>query len=113
MTGYLAGDPDKMASIYTVDAVLFPPGGERMKGREAIAQFWGEFLKSGLKNLALKTLEVEEQGDLAFEGGEVTFDVAQKDGKLVKGAIKYVVVWKRTASGWQIHRDIWNDMPAR
>src|SRR5581483_8271212 len=97
MAGFLAGDPVKMASVYTPDAILFPPGEARAQGREAIAQFWGGFIKIGLKNLALKTLEVEEQGDLAFEGGEVTFDVPQKDGKLVKAAVKYVVVWKRTA----------------
>ncbi len=113
MAGFLAGDSAKMASIYTEDAIVFPPGGERVSGRAAIAQFWGGFLNNGFKNLALKTLEVESQGDLAFEGGEVTFDIPQKEGKVTKAAIKYVVVWKRTQSGWHIHRDIWNDLPPR
>jgi uncharacterized protein (TIGR02246 family) len=113
MAGFAAGDAAKMASIYADDAVVFPPGAARVNGREAIAQFWGGFLKNGFKNLVLKTLEVEAQGDLAFEGGEVTFDIPQKDGKPAKAAVKYIVVWKRVSSGWQIHRDIWNDLPPR
>lgn len=113
LAAFVAGDPAKMASIYATDAVVFPPGGERVNGREAIAQFWQGFLKNGFKNLVLNTLEVESQGDLAYESGEFSFDVPEKGGKLAKAAGKYVVVWKRLQGGWQIYRDIWNDSPVR
>ena len=35
------GDLDRLASLYTPDAIALPPDGPVVKGREAIKQMWG------------------------------------------------------------------------
>ena len=40
VAAFNAGDGSTVASFYSVDAALFPPGGERIDGRSAIQTFW-------------------------------------------------------------------------
>ena len=53
----------------------------------------------------LVTQEVEVDGDGAWECG--TSEWVQPDGQVVDRG-KYIVIWKRTESGWKLHRDIMN-----
>jgi uncharacterized protein (TIGR02246 family) len=113
LTAYQAGDAAKLASVYAKDAAVLPPGADRMNGRDAVQKFWQGAMDAGIRNVTLKTLEVEARGNLAYETGEFGLDAPTKDGKLVHTTGKYMVVWKRTGDGkWQIFRDIWNETPA-
>jgi ketosteroid isomerase-like protein len=40
VAAFNAGDGATVASLYSEDAALFPPGGERIDGRSAIQAFW-------------------------------------------------------------------------
>ena len=113
LAAYQAGDTAKLASVYAKDAAVLPPGADRMNGRDAVQKFWQGAMDAGIRNVTLKTLEVEGRGNLAYETGEFALDAPTKDGKLAHTTGKYVVVWKRTGDGkWQIFRDIWNETPA-
>ena len=54
-----------IAAMYTEDAIVFPPGQEIVKGRQAIEQFWKSTMNAGVKSAVLTTLEVTISGDLA------------------------------------------------
>lgn len=98
------GDLDRLASLYTSDAIALPPDGPIVKGREAIKQMWGTVAQQmGLKDVRLQTLEFEQAGDTGYETGEAT--LAHAGGTAV---VKFVVVWKKTDGQWRLHRDIWN-----
>jgi ketosteroid isomerase-like protein len=101
-----AGDTAKIAE----DAQAFPPNSTRADGRAAIQKMWADFLATGVKKIDLKTLEVEQSGDYAYEVG--TYSISgEADKHLDHG--KYVVVWKRVGGQWKLFRDIWNsDMAA-
>lgn len=102
-----AGDAAGAATaIYTEDAVIYPPGGEPVEGRDAIVEFWtGAAQQMSVTGVELTTVEVEPAGpNMAWEVGE--FEIQGADGPLDQGS--YVVVWKNTADGWKWHRDIWN-----
>ncbi len=102
-----AGDSATVASLYTEDAALFPPGGERVDGRAAIQDFWQGAIDGGMKIDVLHAVEVDASGDLAGETGVFTLTVQGEDGPAkVNG--KYIVIWKRSGQTWQVHRDIWN-----
>jgi uncharacterized protein (TIGR02246 family) len=105
------GDAAKVASFYAEDAALFPPGEQRVDGRQAIQAYWKGAMDAGLSDLSLQVVEVGSDGDLAYEVGRLSVDVPAEDGdaKTVEG--KYVVVWKREAGGWRLYRDIWNMNP--
>lgn len=104
------GDAAALSALYAEDAMVFPSNSDIVKGNAAIRKFWQGFIDTGVKNVALNTLEVDVLGDTAIEVG--TYASTGVDGKAVdKG--KYIVVWKRVGSDWKIHRDIFNtSMPA-
>ena len=54
---------------------------------------------SGIKNLKFKTTSLDVNGNYAYELGVATYDAPGKDGKLVAGSDKYLVIWKLGADG--------------
>ena len=106
------GDLAALAALYTHDAIVFPPGGEMVKGRQAIEEFWKATRESGVRSAMLTTVDVGESGDLAHEVGTVLLTIQPEGKEPATVSAKYVVVWKRQTDGsWQLHRDIWNDLP--
>jgi uncharacterized protein (TIGR02246 family) len=98
------GDLDRLASLYTHDAVALPPDGPLVKGRDNIKQMWGSIAQQiGLKEVRLSTLDFEQAGDTGYEVGEATLAISS--GTAV---VKFVVVWKKEDGRWRLHRDIWN-----
>ena len=101
-------DGERLAAAYTADAIVMPPDGPFVKGRENIGEFWMSAIQQmGVKDVRLNTLDVEEAGDTAYEVGEAVLALAS--GTVTA---KYVVVWKNVGGGWQLHRDIWNNKGA-
>ncbi|HSD10523.1 MAG TPA: SgcJ/EcaC family oxidoreductase [Candidatus Binatia bacterium] len=108
-----AGDADAVAALYTADAIAFPPDHDMVKGRKAIGEFWKATQQSGVKSAVLTTVDVGRSGDVAYEVGTVLLTIQPPDKAATTASAKYVVVWKRQADGsWQLHRDIWNSLPA-
>jgi ketosteroid isomerase-like protein len=107
VAAFNAGDGATVASLYSEDAALFPPGGERIDGRSAIQTFWQGAIDSGMKIDDLHAIEVDSGGDIAGEVGVFILSVPGDSGP-VKVPGQYIVVWKRSGHTWQLHRDIWN-----
>lgn len=103
--GVAKGDAAAVASLYTEDAQALPPGGDAVKGKEAIQKMWQGVFGAGIAGAVLTTLEVESMGDLAAEVG--TYVLTTKDGKTADRG-KYIVIWKNINGQWKLHRDIWN-----
>jgi uncharacterized protein (TIGR02246 family) len=97
-------DMDKLASLYTADAIALPPDGPVVRGRDAIRQMWTAVVQQlGLTNVSLRTVDFEQSARAAWEVGEATLTLG--GGTAVAN---YVIVWKRTRGQWRLHRDIWN-----
>jgi ketosteroid isomerase-like protein len=107
VAAFNAGEGATVASFYSEDAALFPPGAERIDGRSAIQTFWQGAIDSGMKIDKLHAVEVDSGGDIAGEVGIFVLSVPGDSG-VTKVAGKYIVTWKRTGHTWQLHRDIWN-----
>jgi len=113
MADYAAGDAKALALAYTEDAVMLPPDATRVAGHAAIETLWKSWIDEGLKNLTLKTTEVDSGGDLAYEVGEFTLQVPVEGGTPTTATGNYVVVWKRGDDGaWRLKVDTWNDAPS-
>lgn len=97
-------DTVALAALYTADAIVMPPDGPYVKGRENIAQMWaGAIQQMGIKDVRLNTIVLEIAGDAANEVGEAILTLESGTA-----SAKYVVVWKKTEGQWRLHRDIWN-----
>ena len=100
---FAKGDAAGLASLYTEQATILPPGAPMMKGRKNIEAFWRQAMSS-LKNLQLKAVDVESFGTAhAREIGTFTADAGKQP---VTG--KYVVIWKKSGKSWRLDTDIWN-----
>jgi ketosteroid isomerase-like protein len=90
-----------------------PPNMEKVSGRTAIKEFWaGGISQLGLKFSELRTEELFGSGDLFTEIGSYTLKIQPAGQKPVEDKGKYVIIWKQTAEGWRLHRDMWNsNMP--
>ena len=85
-----AGDAAAAAEFYAEDAVLMPPGAERIEGRENIEAFWRDFLKGGAK-LDTETLDAATGGGIGYEVGTVSVTMPGADAPL---AGKYIWTWE-------------------
>ncbi len=98
-----AGDAAAVSAHYTDDAAIHPPGAERMDGRETIQSYWQAGIDAGLGEISIVASSVDVTGDSSVSVGTLS-------GKMGDAALtgKYIVIGKKTASGWKIHHDIWN-----
>lgn len=104
-THFEQGDAAALASLYTRRAMLLPAGMEPVQGTDKIESFWRVGMNMGMKQLKLKTTDVEELADTAIELGTYTVFGAQHQ---VLDQGKYLVVWKEEQGRWKLHQDIWN-----
>jgi ketosteroid isomerase-like protein len=113
---YAAGDTTALAQAYTEDALMLPPDATRVVGHSAIEALWKSWIDAGMKNLTLKSTDVDSSGDLAYEVGEFTLQVpfsgqnsSTNGGEASTASGKYLVVWKRGADGiWRLKVHTWN-----
>src|SRR5262249_15279677 len=94
-----------VAKLYTETGRLYPPNQPIIEGREAIAAFWDGAMKTGVRQVALRTNEVVSLGMFAAETGEAILTGA--DGPVIHEG-KYIVIWQRVDGRWRLHRDCWN-----
>jgi uncharacterized protein (TIGR02246 family) len=111
MNAFKNADASAVARLYTARAQLLPANSDVVEGTDAIRSFWQSGMNMGIKNVVLETIEVEDLGDTAIEGGRYRLLVA--NGSVADGG-KYIVVWKNEGGTWKLHRDIWTtSQPAK
>jgi ketosteroid isomerase-like protein len=69
---------------------------------------WQLMIRNGLKEFNISTVDLEADGDVAYEFGQVSVDVDHDGGQTFIESAKYVAVWRHFQEGWKIHRHIWN-----
>ncbi len=107
---YRRRDFRAMANFYTEDATLMPAGQETVRGRFAIEQvLQALYDQMGVEDFTMDINAVESSGDLAYESGTATLRLRPTNGVAAARTIRYLVIWKRQATGqWQIAVDISN-----
>ena len=105
-------DAAAIASFYTEDAKLLPSTSGVLIGRQAIQESFDSSFKMGARDVIFRSLEIDCNGDLAYEVSTYTIEIQPEGAQAVKVPGRAVVVWKRQADGsWKLavdsfHRDI-------
>ena len=103
------GDAEGMAAQYVDDAVLVPPNGRMIAGRDSIRVFWTP-RNPDFRTLAhsLTTDRLEVAGEVAVEVGTWRQEGQLKDEEPRESAGRYLVVWRREPDGaWKMQFDSW------
>ena len=98
-------------ALYAEDATLMPPNQAAIQGKTPI-QAWIEAYPP-ISNLQEQSLEIEGQGNLAYDRGTYSMTVTHVGAKPTEDHGKYLTIWRKQADGsWKISRAIYNsDLP--
>lgn len=96
------GDSAALAEHYHSEGQILMANSEPVMKKD-IASAWGSFIRMGVKDLKITTLDVVGGDDLLVETGSYEM-VGDKNTVIDKG--KYVVVWKKEDGKWKLYRDI-------
>jgi ketosteroid isomerase-like protein len=101
---FAANDLAGIARCYTEDAQMLPANMEPIAGRSAIQSVFKLTAVAG-HTLQFQTRELEVHGATAVELG--TYTRNRSDGSTFDRG-KYMLVWKRVADAWLMHRDMFS-----
>jgi ketosteroid isomerase-like protein len=112
------GDYRTLRGLMSDDAVVLPPGGRMIRGREALDQSLATMADAAATSEVLEYRfdwhEVQICGAYAFEWGYILGkerDLAT--GKITSETYQVMRILQRQPDGaWKVHRTIWNE-PAR
>jgi uncharacterized protein (TIGR02246 family) len=113
----ITGSTERYIALITEDAVLMPPNGPPVNGRDAIRS-WSQTMSRQFRIQAYEASdeEVVVAGDWAFRRASVDWTVAPTaGGEPVRDLGKFIIIYRRQHDGsWRVARDIWNSStPAR
>lgn len=94
------GDSEAVASLYTNDAKLIPPGQAPLTGRAEIENYYEGQGSSGVE---MDLGHIEVAANLAWVTGLGHWDA---DGQ--RRHVAFLDVWRREKDGWQIAACMWN-----
>ncbi len=105
---YVEADYERLASHYTNDARILPPGAGIIQGREDIQKRWT--LPENVKILAHKSTphELRILGNYAYDIGIYEGETQRPDQTTVTWKGKYIIVWHKVDDQWLIYADAWN-----
>jgi ketosteroid isomerase-like protein len=101
---WLNADAAQFKSIYSKEALVFPPNKPNIQGNEAIL----DFMKGGFGKVEVLFIakEVQISGNLAFEYG--VFQDKELETHIITGEGKYAVTWILENSVWKILCHTWS-----
>lgn len=108
-----AKDVATAASFFAPEGVQMPANAPTVVGREAIHQWFDEWLPDpNISNIFMpEVIEVAASGDLAYDRGTYRFVMDSPEGR-IEDVGKYLLIWKKIDGEWKAIADISNsDMP--
>lgn len=108
-----AKDAKAAAALYTMDAVLIPPGESIVQGRDAIEEYWrGALELGGVREVTVETMDALSSGSLGYETGSFVLTADGPDGTPVIDKGRYIELLRREPDGtWRSSHGIWNASP--
>jgi uncharacterized protein (TIGR02246 family) len=113
-----AGDYRTLRTLLSDDAVVLPPGGHMIRGREALDESFARMAQATppteVLDYRFEWHEVRVCGDYAFEWGYILGEERdRRTGEVRSERYHAMRVLQRQRDGsWKVHRTIWNT-PAR
>ncbi|MDA2931509.1 SgcJ/EcaC family oxidoreductase, partial [Acidobacteria bacterium AH-259-O06] len=103
-------DAERLAALYTQDAVLMPPNEPARAGNQAVQSWFQDAFDQSTAELSLASDEVQVTADSAFDRGTYTIKLTPKSGgEAIEDNGKWILILRKQPDGsWKIARAIWN-----
>lgn len=109
---YLAGDVEALREAYAAGALVMPPTGPVIAGRDRAAAWFESGGRPGHLTHVLYPERREIEGGAAFELG-TWYDAWVRSGDTIASSGRYVVSWRREGGEWRMATDAWQASTAR
>ena len=104
LQAYNVGDYEKIADMYTEDAVIVSVGFGTFEGREGVLKYYrGAREKVGIESFTLEMIASDEEEELTTEFGKT---VIYGENMAPMGGGHYMVQWKSVDGKLKIYRDL-------
>lgn len=116
-TAYATLDADRVAQVYTDDALMLPPGGEIVRGRAAVREHYAEGFDEDRKRGHTRSITFElvdrlVRDDVRTDYGYYTVTARSASGHERQHRGKFAKVWQRGRDGvWRIRSDSYSSAP--
>ena len=104
---YAHGDYEAIGHLYTKDGSLLPPGGKRVIGVAAIAEYFAK-ANAGSQPSTVSFRNYEFYGNDHFVTEVSDAEIHDHSGRL-KYRGKQILIFLKQGGTWKLHRDMWND----
>jgi uncharacterized protein (TIGR02246 family) len=99
-----SGDPAAIAQAYLSDGAVLAPNEEAHRGKQAIENFFRNFIDEVGGSVDIQSVEIAGEGDLAYQWATYAIDAGEHSD-----AGKFVEVYRRRPDGsWKIRLTIFN-----
>ena len=115
---YATLDADRVAQIYTEDALMLPPSGTILRGRAAIRERYEQGFESDrdrghTRRITFELIDRVVSGDVRSDYGYYTISGRSPDGHESQSRGKFAKVWVRGRDGvWRIRSDSYSSAPS-
>lgn len=97
----------RIADFYADDTVVFPPRGDPMRGRAALAAYWSRPAERRMLAHSATAERVDVSADLATEWGTLAITTQQGSAAPVQSKANYISIWTRRGGVWRKQMDTW------
>lgn len=111
----IAGDTERYLTLLTDDAVLMPPNGPAVIGKDAVRTWNHEMSRQfRFQEYASRDDEVVVGDEWAFRRATADWTlISTADARAVRDVGKFIIIYRRQGDGsWKVARDIWNSSTA-
>jgi len=115
---YATLDADRVAQMYTEDALMLPPGGDILQGRAAIRGRYAPGFEADrdhrhTRRITFELVDRIESGDLRNDYGYYTIITRNAEGHEERSRGKFAKLWRRDRDGvWRIRSDSYSAAPS-
>ncbi|HEX4767628.1 MAG TPA: DUF4440 domain-containing protein [Lichenihabitans sp.] len=104
-SAFASGDFQAVGKAFVEDAVVLPPRGRPIRGRDAIAMFWNGF-SSRSAGISFATGETKAIGETIIrETGTLSLTPRNEGGQPASG--KFLFLWLKAGDDWLLESAMW------
>jgi uncharacterized protein (TIGR02246 family) len=104
-----ASDVDRFLGLFTDDAILMPPNGQMIAGKEMIRP-WIQTVFEARRDTGFEEVTTPKEIRI-FDGWAYDLGIAafKSGGKPIENSNKFIRIWQKQADGsWKLARIMWN-----
>ena len=111
-TTFNTKEVDKLVGFYASEIVFMPPNAPKLRGKDAVANFFKDMFSQGATELKLESTDVGGHGPLAYESGTYSMNRRPTAGAHTRDRGKYMFIWRNSNGQWLMEYTIWSsDLP--